>query len=206
VETNPNPPGGVPVSPAPVSSAVLTVPNLISLTRLLLMPVCAWLLASGRWVSGFVVTALVAATDWVDGWLARRTGAVSRLGQLLDPLADRLLIASVAVALLVRGILPWPAAVLLLARDVLLLAGFQLLARRGVRPPEVVWLGKLATALLLVALPSLVLGETGLAVAGACRVAGLVLLWTGAVLYWVVGVVYARMGLAALRERGRSAL
>jgi cardiolipin synthase len=205
VETNPNPPGGVPVPPTPVSSAVLTVPNLISLARLLLMPVCAWLLASGRWVSGFVVTALVATTDWVDGWLARRTGTVSRLGQLLDPLADRLLIASVAVALVVRDVLPWPAAVLLLARDVLLLAGFQVLARRGVRPPDVIWLGKLATALLLVALPALVLGETQLAVAGVWRLGGLVLLWAGTVLYWVVGVLYARMGLAALRRQGRAA-
>src|SRR6266545_2703985 len=87
-------------------SAILTAPNVITFTRLLLMPVCAWLLASGRWGVGLWLTAVVGSTDWVDGWLARRTGSVSRLGQLMDPLADRLLIASVTIALLVRGALP----------------------------------------------------------------------------------------------------
>ena len=196
METNPRPPAD---APAPVSSAVLTIPNVISLTRVLLMPVCAWLLASERFAAGFVLTALVATTDWIDGWLARRTRTVSRLGQLLDPLADRLLIASVAVALVVQGALPWLAAALLLGRDVLLLAGFQLLARRGVRPPDVVYLGKLATAILLVALPALILGETATVVAGGFRVVGLVLLWAGVALYWAVGVLYARIGLAGLR-------
>jgi cardiolipin synthase len=63
---------------------------------------CAYLLATGRYGWGIALTAVVGSTDWVDGWLARRTGQVSRLGQLLDPLADRLLIASVAIALVVR--------------------------------------------------------------------------------------------------------
>src|SRR6266511_735815 len=135
------------------SSAIVTAPNAISLARLLLMPVCAWLLASAHYGSGLVLTAVVGATDWVDGWLARRLGTVSRLGQLLDPLADRLLIASVAVALLARGVLPWPAALLLVARDVVLLAGWPLLKRRGVEPPEVVWVGKGAAFVLLFALP-----------------------------------------------------
>src|SRR6266498_4776157 len=101
---------------------------------LLLMPVCAWLLASGRWGVGLWLTAVVGSTDWVDGWLARRTGSVSRLGQLMDPFADRLLIASVTIALLVRGVLPLVAVALLVGRDLLLLAGFPLLASRGVRP------------------------------------------------------------------------
>jgi CDP-diacylglycerol--glycerol-3-phosphate 3-phosphatidyltransferase len=171
--------------------------------RILLMPVCAWLLASGRFGPGFVLTALVGATDWVDGWLARRTGAVSRVGQLLDPLADRLLIASVALALLVRGALPWPAVALLVGRDLLVMLGFQVLLRNGIRPPDVLWLGKLATFVLLVALPGLALGETAWAVADAFRQLGLVLLWVGVVLYWVVGVRYARMGTAALRAARR---
>ena len=158
-------------------------------------------LAAPALVLGLVLTAVVGSTDWVDGWLARRTGTVSRLGQLLDPLADRLLIASVAVALLVRGVLPWPAALLLLARDVVLLAGWPLLKRRGVEPPEVVWVGKAATFVLLLALPVLTLGATGMAVAPAARVLGLALLWLGVALYYLAGAVYVRMALERLGER-----
>jgi cardiolipin synthase (CMP-forming) len=183
------------------STAIVTAPNAVTLVRLLLMPVCALLLASGRYGLGLVLTALVGSTDWVDGWLARRTGTVSRLGQLLDPLADRLLIASVAIALLVRGILPWQAALLLLARDVVLLAGWPLLKRRGVEPPEVVWVGKAATFVLLLALPVLTFGATGVAVAPLAEVLGLALLWFGVALYYLAGAVYVRMAIERLGER-----
>ncbi len=180
-------------------SAILTAPNVITFTRLLLMPLCAWLLANGRWGVGLWLTAVVGSTDWVDGWLARRTGSVSRLGQLMDPFADRLLIASVTIALLVRGVLPLVAVLLLVGRDLLLLAGFPLLASRGVRPPEVVWVGKAATLVLLTALPILALGETGVAVAGAARALGLALLAFGVLLYYVAGAAYVRMALQGLR-------
>src|SRR6266545_6747445 len=183
------------------SSAILTAPNAVTLLRLVLMPVCAWLLATQHYGSGLVLTALVGATDWVDGWLARRIGQVSRLGQLLDPFADRLLIASVAVALLVRGVLPWPAVALLVGCDLVLLAGWPLLKRRGVEPPEVVWVGKAATFDLLVALPLLVTGETTWVVATVAHALGLALLWLGVVLYYVAGVVYVRMAVDALARR-----
>lgn len=185
--------------PPPVSSAIVTVPNVITFSRVLLMPVCAWLLATDWLAVGILLTGAVAATDWLDGWIARRTHTISRLGQLLDPLADRLLLASVAVALLVRGALPWPAVALLVGRDLLLLAGFQLLQRRGVRPPDVVWLGKTATAVLLSALPVLALGETTIPGAWLLRVAGLAALTIGLVLYYVVGGIYVRAALAQLR-------
>jgi cardiolipin synthase (CMP-forming) len=184
-----------------VSSAIRTAPNAVTLVRLLLMPVCAYLLATGRYGWGLVLTAVVGSTDWVDGWLARRTGQVSRVGQLLDPLADRLLIASVAIALVVRGVLPWPAAVLLLARDLVLLAGWPLLKRRGIEPPEVVLIGKAATLVLLLALPVLTLGATGLAVAGLAHLLGLALLWAGVVMYYLAGAVYVRMVLERLGHR-----
>ena len=154
--------------PGRVSSAIRTAPNAVTLARLLLMPVCAYLLASGRYGWGLVLTAVVGSTDWVDGWLARRYGQVSRLGQLLDPLADRLLIASVAIALVVRGVLPWPAAV------------------------------------LLVALPVLTLGATGLAVAPAAHLLGLVLLWAGVAMYYLAGAVYVRMVLEQLGHRAEA--
>ncbi len=147
---------------------------------------------------------MVGATDWVDGWLARRFRQVTRLGQLLDPLADRLLIASVALALVVRGVLPWPAAVLLVARDLFLLAGWPLLKRRGIEPPEVVLLGKAATMVLLFALPVLTLGATGLAVAGAAHLLGLALLWAGVAMYYLAGAVYVRMVLERLGHRAET--
>src|SRR6266508_1879177 len=192
-------PGEAQATPGPLgpawrpSTAIVTAPNAVTLVRLLLM--------SGRYGYGLVLTAVVGSTDWVDGWLARRTGTVSRLGQLLDPLADRLLIASVAVALLARGILPWPAALLLVARDVVLLAGWPLLKRRGVEPPEVVWVGKAATFVLLFALPVLTLGATGVAVAPVAEVLGLALLWFGVALYYLAGAVYVRMAVERLGER-----
>jgi cardiolipin synthase len=187
-----------------VSSAIRTVPNAVTLLRLLLMPVCAYLLATGRYGWGLVLTAVVGSTDWVDGWLARRYGQVSRVGQLLDPLADRLLIASVAIALVVRGVVPWPAAVLLVARDLVLLAGWPLLKRRGIEPPEVIFLGKAATLVLLLALPVLTLGATGVAVAGVAHVLGLALLWAGVVMYYLAGAVYVRMVLERLGHRAEA--
>jgi cardiolipin synthase len=214
-DSDPTPdPGSTPTGPdlAPgplgpsrrVSSAIRTVPNAVTLLRLLLMPVCAWLLATGRYGWGLALTAAVGSTDWVDGWVARRYGQVSRVGQLLDPLADRLLIASVAIALVIRGVLPWPAAVLLVARDLFLLAGWPLLKRRGIEPPEVVLLGKAATLVLLFALPVLTLGATDLAVAGVAHVLGLLLLWAGVVMYYLAGAVYVRMVLERLGQRTRA--
>jgi cardiolipin synthase (CMP-forming) len=195
-------PGPGPLGPSRrVSSAIRTVPNAVTLLRLLLMPVCAYLLATGRYGWGLVLTAVVGSTDWVDGWLARRTGQVSRVGQLLDPLADRLLIGSVAIALVIRGVLPWPAAVLLVARDLVLLCGWPLLKRRGIEPPEVIVLGKAATLVLLLALPVLTLGATGLAVADLARVLGLALLWAGVAMYYLAGAVYVRMVLERLGHR-----
>ena len=205
-----SPPTGPDLAPGPlgpsrrVSSAIRTVPNAVTLLRLLLVPVCAYLLGTGHYGWGLAMTAVVGSTDWVDGWLARRYGQVSRVGQLLDPLADRLLIASVAIALVIQGVVPWQAAVLLVARDLFLLAGWPLLKRRGIEPPEVVLLGKAATMVLLFALPVLTLGATGVAVAGAAHVLGLVLLWTGVAMYYLAGAVYVRMVVERLRHRTRA--
>ena len=184
-----------------VSTAIRTVPNAVTLARLLLMPLCAYLLATGRFGWGIALTAVVGSTDWVDGWLARRTGQVSRLGQLLDPLADRLLIVSVAIALVIQDVVPWQAAVLLLARDLVLLCAWPLLKRRGIEPPEVILLGKAATLVLLFALPVLTLGATGVAVADAARVLGLLGLWAGVVMYYLAGAVYVRMVLDRLGQQ-----
>src|SRR4029453_1606 len=94
----------------------------------------------------------------------------------------------------------WGAA-LLVARDLVLLAGWPLLKRRGIEPPEVIFLGKAATLVLLLALPVLTLGATGLAVAGIAHLLGLALLWAGVVMYYLAGAVYVRMVLERLGHR-----
>ena len=91
-----------------VSTAIRTVPNAVTLARLLLLPLCAYLLATGRYGWGIALTAVVGSTDWVDGWLARRTGQVSRLGQLLDPPPPRPRPRSAPPSTARRGLPPMP--------------------------------------------------------------------------------------------------
>ena len=121
---------------APGSSAILTVPNVLSCIRIALIPVFFALIVNGSttfW--GLVLFGVVVATDWVDGLVARRTGQVSELGKILDPVADRLSIAAGLIAFVVRGVFPLWAAVLILARDiVVLIAGIVFVSGRS--PPS----------------------------------------------------------------------
>ncbi len=198
-ETNIDGAGMPPVArPKAPSSAILTAPNAISFARLLLTPVCLLLLAQGRYVLGLWITAVVGASDILDGWLARRTGQVSRFGQLLDPFADRLLLASIAIALAMRGVLPWFILALVIARDLVLLVGFPLLVRCGVRPPEVIWLGKATSIAVFAALLGLVLGVLHFPLHHFMHAAASVLIWPAMAGYYVVGAIYLTKALAAL--------
>src|SRR5438552_18552602 len=92
---------------APASSAILTVPNLLSFLRILLIPLFVLLLLHhGSELAGLLLVGGVMSTDWVDGYIARRTNSVSELGKLLDPVSDRLAIAAALIALLIRHALP----------------------------------------------------------------------------------------------------
>src|SRR5439155_6739235 len=105
------------------SSAVLTVPNLISSLRIVLIPVFVGLILDhDTSTAGLVLFGAVAATDWVDGVVARRRGRVTELGKILDPTADRLAIAAGLIALAARHVIPWWAAISILARDAVVLA------------------------------------------------------------------------------------
>ena len=137
---------------------IFTVPNIISLLRLLGVPTFLYLLlVAEAEVAAVVVLAVGGGTDWLDGWVARRWGQVSRLGELLDPLADRLYILATLLALTVREILPWPFTVALLARELVLLVALAILRRHGYGPLPVHYLGKTATFILLAAFPVLLL-------------------------------------------------
>ena len=150
------------------SRRVFTVPNVISFSRIALIPVFFLLIVDpDTTTAGVILFAIVIATDWVDGTIARRTGQVTELGKVLDPVADRLAIAAGIIALVIRGVFPLWAAVAILARDlVVLLAGAYVLSRTHVRL-DVRWIGKVATFSLMVAVPAISWGALDLLVFGS---------------------------------------
>jgi cardiolipin synthase len=142
--------------------------------------------------AGLIVFGFVVATDWVDGTIARRTGQVSDLGKVLDPVADRLAIAAGIIALAIRGVFPVWAAAAILARDVVVLVvGLVVLTRRHVTI-EVRWIGKVATFSLMVAVPAISWGALDLPLAAAATAVGWVSFGVGIIEYYVAAVVYAR--------------
>lgn len=185
---------------------VLTIPNLLSLARLAGVPLFLWLfLAVHADAWAVVVLAVGGTSDWVDGFLARRLGQVSRLGELLDPLADRLYIVATLLALSIREVMPWWFTIILLAREAMLAVCLLVLRRHGYGPPPVHYVGKAATFILLVALPMLLLAHTSGSAAGWAYPTGWALAWWGLVLYWVAGVFYAVQVLRAVRESAHEA-
>lgn len=156
-----------------VTDRVLTAANVITFIRLCMAPVALALLICGQDIAATVLFAVSAATDFVDGQVARRTHTVSRVGQLLDPAVDRLLMICAVVGLLVIGRLPVWVVVVVLARDAFLLVmGAWLLREYGIRVP-VVYPGKVATTLLFVGFAGIMLNIPQIAGLGWCDFAWL---------------------------------
>jgi cardiolipin synthase len=175
----------------PASSRVLTVPNLISAIRIAMIPVFWALIVDPDTTAwGIVLFGVVVATDWVDGTIARRTGQVSELGKVLDPVADRAAIAAGLVALVVRGAFPVWAAALILARDVAVLIAGAVLAGKGLRI-DVRWIGKVATFALMIAIPAVSWGTLGLWPSAAALAVGWPVYVLGIVEYYIAAGVYA---------------
>ncbi len=168
---------------------IVTVPNVISVARILAIPVFLWWLFSDRIASAAVLLLILGSTDWVDGYIARRFDQVTELGKALDPVADRLAIFAAGVGGLIAGVLPgwffWP----LVVREVgLALLATYLQARHRVRV-TVRWLGKAATFLIYGAVPSFFLAAGDVAprlFEPAAIIAG----GLGLVLYWITFVQY----------------
>lgn len=180
-----------PGSDAELSSRVLTVPNVLSTLRLLAIPLFLYLLLVPE-ADGWALTVLLlsGATDWLDGKLARALDQSSQLGALLDPLVDRLSVVSALAAFVGRGIIPWWVAAILIGRDLVLAGTLLIYRRRGLPPPEVIYLGKAATFVIMVALPVL-LGATGESVvADVLTPIGYSLIIWGTALYTWTGVLY----------------
>ena len=173
------------------SGRIITVPNMISFGRLLGVPLFLYLfLVVEADAAAVVVLSVGGTTDWVDGYLARRLRQVSRLGELLDPLADRLYILATLLALTVRDVVPWQFTAALLAREAVLLVCLPVLRRYGYGPPPVHYLGKTATFILLVAFPVLLLAAAAPATASVAAPIGWALAWWGLILYWIAGAFY----------------
>jgi cardiolipin synthase len=176
---------------------VFTVPNALSVLRLLTIPVFVWL-AMGPRADGAaaLVMALGGITDFLDGFLARRWNQISRVGQLLDPIADRLSTLAVLIVFLARGVVPWWFVVLLVGRDVVLAVKLAGLRRRGITGLPVNFVGKAATFNLLLSFPLLLWGVS--AVAGPAMVAR-VLGWALAI--WGAGLYLYSAGLYVRQSR-----
>jgi cardiolipin synthase len=169
---------------------VLTVPNALSLLRLIGVPVFVLLLLAERDGWALFVLATSAFTDWLDGKLARRWNQTSKVGQLLDPVADRLYIFATVVCFVWRDIIPWWFALLIVGRDAVLALLLPFLRRLGLVALPVHFLGKAATFNLLYALPLLLLGETENAIGMLAKVFGWAFAIWGVGLYWWAGLIY----------------
>lgn len=181
------------------------MPNLVSLVRLLFIPVFVWLLfgADDRLAAALVLAGL-GATDWIDGWIARRFDQVSELGKILDPAADRLMMVTAVVSTWIDGSVPWWFAVLTLGRELLVSAAALVLGALGADRIDVTWWGKTGTFLLMFAYPLLLGGFSDAGIADVLRVLG----WTcgipGLAISWYAAGTYvplARDALATGRRR-----
>jgi cardiolipin synthase len=142
-----------------LSDKVFTWPNALSGLRLLLVPVFLWLILIDQNLLAFAVLAFSSFTDWFDGFLARKLNQMSRLGQLLDPAADRLFIFASLIGLAMTDKVPWWLVVAVVGRDVLLFFTLPFLAQVGYGPLPVNYTGKAGTFALLYAFPLLLLPE-----------------------------------------------
>ena len=174
---------------------VLTIPNAISAARLAGVPVFLWLVLGPRtatadyWAVGLLIVAGV--SDWLDGKIARALNQGSRLGQVLDPAADRLYIAATLIALAIRGIIPWWLFGVLAARELTVGVGLAILRRRtGIGTLQVSFAGKAATLCLLYAFPLLFLGDHPGWGGTLAKVIGWAFAAWGTALYWWAAALY----------------
>lgn len=172
---------------------VLTVPNVISFLRICSIPYLAVLIAQHKMWPALIVLAIAALSDCIDGYIARTFNQVSKLGQILDPIADRLLIVCSTLALAFAKIIPWWALALVVLRDAIMAILIVILAQYDYGPLPVNFMGKTGTALLMVTIvlfmivfaiatePMLILYATAI----ACAIWGITLYWFAGILYCI---------------------
>lgn len=196
-----------------VTDKVLTIPNVISFIRLCMVPVYLVLLLNGQNISAAIVFAVAAATDFLDGQIARRTHCVSKLGQLLDPVVDRTLMVAGVLGVFLAGRVPLWIIILIVARDALVLGGGAwLLFKRSIRIP-VIYPGKFATTFLFIGFAALILNWPLVPGLGICDISwlpgfngaevcwGIWFIYIGLVLSLGTTVYYVRAAIRALAQK-----
>jgi cardiolipin synthase len=180
---------------------LLTAPNLITFARLACIPVFLYLLfGRDNQVAAAGLLAVLGATDWLDGKIARRYDQVSELGKLLDPAADRLLLITAVVAITVDGAVPLWFAVPIMIREPVMFVAVVALGLMGAKRIDVTWVGKAGTFLLMFAFPLLLVGHSDTSFAPAAEVAGWLCAIPGLVLSLYATALYIPMARAALAE------
>ncbi|WP_433292172.1 CDP-alcohol phosphatidyltransferase family protein [Actinoplanes sp. CA-030573] len=200
--------------PAPsiaASDRIWTIPNVISFIRLLGVPLFLYLLLGPeKDVAAVIVLAVGGTTDWVDGFVARRMNSVSRLGELLDPFADRLYILATLIGFTVRGVVPYWLTGALLLRELVLAIALLVLRRHGYGPPPVHYVGKTGTFVLLAAFPVILLAQAVDSASSWLTPVGWGLAWWALGLYWAAAALYLLQTTRLLRadkaERARAAV
>ena len=184
---------------------IFTVPNVITLVRLLCIPLFVWLLfGAHRQTAAAILLALLGATDWVDGFVARRYGQVSTFGKVLDPTADRILVGTAVISIMIYGAVPLWFGIATIAREVLVSAMVLLLAAMGAARIDVLWVGKAGTFGLMFAYPTFLLGDGTAGWQEPIRVIAWVTGLIGLALAWWAAGSYIAPARRALRE-GRAA-
>ena len=187
-------------SPEP-KDIYITVPNLISVLRILSIPVIAVLVARHQMVEALVVLAISAVSDGIDGIVARMFDQVSKIGQILDPIADRLLIFCSILALGVAGIIPWWMLIIVGLRDLLMALLVLLLAQHDYGPLPVHFVGKAGTAMLMISITALIFCDIwNNPIADLLHLAALAAGIWGIGLYWLAGYIYIRQGFELISE------
>lgn len=188
-----------------LNGEVLNIPNLLSLLRIALVPVFLWLLLTEMFLLAIAVLALAGLTDFLDGFLARKLNQTTKLGKMLDPVADRLYIFATLLALSATGYVPWWLAGLVILRDFLMLISLPILASVGYRSLPVHYLGKASTFALLYSFPLLLMGKIFTEAAFIITpIAWAFALW-GVALYWWSGFVYLWQLVLLIREERHKA-
>lgn len=180
---------------------ILTVPNVISLARLACVPVFLWLLFSqdDRWAAAWL-WGFVGATDWVDGWWARKYDVVSEFGKFIDPLTDRVALIVPILAIAIDGAVPWWLVIVTLVREGLVAIAGVILGAMGARRIDVTWWGKVATFGLYFAFPFLLAGASTNSTAGFWEVAGWIVVVPSLIYSYLSAAQYIPLAREALRE------